>query len=169
MAGVFGERYYISMKDGSNVWQFFVYDVDRGIWMHEDNLHAEEFVRVDDELFCRSGNSIWALNGTMGEAEETPEWAAESGILYYAYANKKYISRYNIRLKMEVGASLTIALEYDSDGVWIPAGTVQMSRTGTATLPIRPRRCDHMRLRLSGTGNIRIYSIAKVLEVGSDV
>jgi len=60
-------------------------------------------------------------------------------------------------------------LEYDSDGVWIPAGTVQMSRTGTATLPIRPRRCDHMRLRLSGTGNIRIYSIAKILEVGSDV
>lgn len=169
VAGVFGERYYISMQDEDGAWQLFTYDVARGIWMHEDNLHAEQFVRVDDELFCRSGKKIWAMNGTAGDAETGMEWKAESGILYYSYANKKYVSRFNIRIKMEAGATLTIKLEYDSNGEWVTSGTVQMNSTGTATLPIRPRRCDHMRLQLSGTGDVRIYSIAKVLEVGSDV
>ena len=39
---------------------------------------------------------------------------------------------------------------------------------GSVALPIRPRRCDHLRLRLTGTGEMRLFSIARVLEKGSD-
>lgn len=173
VAGVFGQRYYISMNtkpDNSGEWHLFTYDHERNIWMHEDNLHAEAFAKVADELFCIADNKILALNGTMGDAEEGPDWKADTGVLYYAYANKKYVSRFNIRLKMESGAEMHVYLEYDSSGVWVPAGTVKIGdHTGTMTLPVRPRRCDHCRIRLMGNGNVRIYSIAKILEVGSDV
>lgn len=170
VAGVFGQRYYISMRDGSNNWHLFVYDGDRNIWIHEDNLHATSFARVDDELFCLDAdNHLLALNGTTGTPETNPEWIAETGVSYYQYPQKKYLSRFNIRMKMETGSTLSVYLEYDSSGVWEHQGTVNIQNTGTATLPVKPRRCDHLRMKLVGNGDVRIYSIAKILEVGSDV
>ena len=94
---------------------------------------------------------------------------AETGILYYAFANKKYVSRYNIRVKMEKGAEMEIYIEYDSDGKWQKKGKIKQAGTGSTMLPIRPRRCDHMRLRIVGRGEAKIFSITKILAVGSDI
>lgn len=58
---------------------------------------------------------------------------------------------------------------YDSDGIWREAGTVRRKGHGTFTVPVIPRRCDHMRLKLSGKGVVRVFSIAKILELGSDL
>ena len=38
----------------------------------------------------------------------------------------------------------------------------------TFAFPVRPHRCDHFRLKLTGTGGAKIYSITKTLEQGSD-
>ena len=168
-AGVYGQKYYISMKDAANVWQFFCFDVQRGLWMHEDNLHAECFAQADDELYVQSGNSIVALNGTVGTLEAPPEWLAETGIQYYSYPDKKYVSYFVIRLYMEPDTKIQLFLEYDSNGVWCYSGSLHVRRTGTITVPVRPRRCDHMRMRIEGQGEARIFSIARILEIGSDV
>ena len=169
-AGAFGERYYISMRDAAGEWQFFVYSIKKGLWIREDNLHAADFCACDDELYCLdSEGRLLALNGTDGEAETTLSWMAESGILYYEYPDHKYVSRYNIRLRMEEGAQVQVYLQYDSEGPWRLSGTIRSKGTGTVTLPIRPRRCDHLKLRLEGQGEVRIFSIARILEVGSDV
>ena len=37
------------------------------------------------------------------------------------------------------------------------------------SMPIRPKRCDHLRLRIVGEGDAKIYSITKTVEKGSDV
>ena len=39
----------------------------------------------------------------------------------------------------------------------------------TFLLPVKPRRCDHLRFRISGTGAFKLFSIGRVLEAGSDV
>ena len=78
------------------------------------------------------------------------------------------MSRYDLRLRSLEGGSLTVWLEYDSSGNWEEQETVSFSGTGSVALPIRPRRCDHLRLRLTGTGEMRLFSIARVLEKGSD-
>jgi hypothetical protein len=39
----------------------------------------------------------------------------------------------------------------------------------TFAIPIRPKRCDHMRLKVVGLGEAKIYSICKTVEQGSDV
>lgn len=169
VAGAFGDRYYISMRDSQNTWHLFCYDTRKGIWMHEDNLHVREFAQWGDELYALVDNRIVALNGTEGTPEEVVEWRAESGILYYRYPDKKYVSRYNVRLNMERGAKMQIFIEYDSSGLWEHSGRVEIPNTGTCTIPIRPKRCDHMRLRLEGKGDVRIFSVARVLEQGSDV
>ena len=168
VAGAFGDRYYISMKDAHETWHLFCYDVKKGIWMREDNLHAEGFAPLGDELYAKVGNSILALNGTDGAQEETVEWYAETGIQYYQQPDRKYLSRYNIRLNMERGSKMQIFFEYDSSGLWEFQQEVRLPVTGTAMIPVRPRRCDHLRMRLEGSGDVRIFSIARILELGSD-
>lgn len=181
VAGVFGQRYYISMKDGGDAWHFFCYDAGKGLWIHEDDLHAEQFAQVGDELYVQSANKIYAINGTGGTLETSVPWIAETGILHYeqrakgvGYQPVRYVSRFNIRMNVAKGARVQMFIEYDSKGPWIFAGNVEAGdiasdHTGAAMVPVRPRRCDHLRLRLEGTGDVRILSIARVLEKGSDV
>lgn len=168
-AGVFGQRYYISMRDVGNVWHFFCFDAKRGLWMHEDALKGECFASSGDELYVQSSNKIYAINGTAGTPETTPDWFAETGIMYYEYPNKKYVSRYNIRLKMDETARAQLYIEYDSSGVWTYSGDIRVPNTGTIKLPIRPRRCDHLRMRIEGRGDVRIFSITRILAQGSDM
>ena len=175
VAGVFGERYYISMKDASGKWQFFCYEARKGLWMHEDNLRVECFTAWGDELYAQVNNKILALNGTEGTLEAKISWAAETGIIHYEQGVSgkgtvpvRYLARFNIRLNMGRDAGMQMYVEYDSSGLWQFAGNVKLPHTGTATIPLRPRRCDHLRLRFEGSGDVKIYSIARVLEQGSD-
>lgn len=169
-AGSFGEKYYISMKDGSNAWSLFVYDLAKGLWHREDALQALCFAKCHDSLYCidKATGKLWDLQGAAGTAESSVSWSCESGILGYQYPDHKYLSRYNVTLWLDAGSEMTVWIEYDSSGDWIEGGRIENAGMGTRTLPIRPRRCDHLRIRLTGTGKMRLFSIAKILEVGSD-
>ena len=168
-AGAFGQRYYISMKDAQNAWHLFCYDAGRGMWMHEDASHCEMFASMDDELYALCDNGITAINGTVGTLEEEISWSCTTGLMTYEYPDKKYIGRFNIRVNMPMNAKLRMYIEYDSSGNWMYAGEYRLPHTGTVNIPLRPRRCDHLRLRFEGSGDIRLYSIAKVVEKGSDM
>ena len=61
-------------------------------------------------------------------------------------------------------------IQYDSDGKWEKRGVVRgMGKGVTFMLPIVPRRCDHLRFKIKGEGEFRLYSITRVLEKGSDM
>jgi hypothetical protein len=175
VAGVFGQRYYVSMADAYNAWHFFCFDAGKGLWMHEDELHAEGFAQVGDELYALVENGVTAINGTDGVLENGFEWSATTGIMHYEQNVSgrgaqpvRFVSRYDIRVNMERDTDMQMFIEYDSSGLWSYAGDIHQM-TGTITIPIRPRRCDHLRLKFVGRGNVRIFSIARVLGRGSDV
>lgn len=168
-SGAVRDRYYISMKDSTGQSQLFVYDMGRGLWMHEDGFKADAFARVDNELYALSDKLLYAMLGSSGEEEAFVSWEAETGILYYQYPDKKYVSRFNVRVQMEEGAEMDIYIQYDSSGVWERKGRIKLKGTNTVTVPIRPRRCDHMRIKLVGKGGFRLFSVAKIITFGSDV
>ena len=174
VAGAAGGKYYLSMLDEEENPALFVYDIARDIWLREDTLRVTSFARVDGELYAASGGRLLTLLGSLpvegSAAEETVSWEAVSGIQYYEYPENKRLSRYNIRLKLSRGATLAVHVQYDSDGVWHSAGSLSAAEEAVDSylFPVRPHRCDHLQLRLSGTGDVRIYSIARILEVGSD-
>lgn len=169
VAGTVRDKYYISMKNSNGEYQLFVYDMGKKLWIREDNFKADSFARIDDELYAVSGKLMYAMLGSEGELEAFVPWRAETGILYYQYPDKKYVSRFNVRCQMEAGAELNLYIEYDSSGEWENKGTVKLKGTGTLTVPVRPRRCDHMRIKLEGKGMFRLFSIAKIITFGSDV
>lgn len=170
VGGVLGNTYYLSMRTAAGDWSLFTFDFHRALWYREDALHAQCFAQADGELWCIDASGrLLAMTGREGEREEELSWAFETGILGYELPDKKYLSRYDLRLRMESGGRCELWMEYDSSGVWVPSGTVTFHGTGTATVPVRPRRCDHLRLRVTGTGDMKLFSIARNLEVGSDV
>ena len=65
---------------------------------------------------------------------------------------------------------MEVYVQYDSDGVWRSAGGITAAKdmTDACLFPVRPHRCDHLQLKLSGQGEVRILSISRILELGSD-
>lgn len=166
-AGAINGKYYISMKDARDQWHMFVLDTEKGIWIREDGTHAKQFARAGEELYYIEDNSIKCVRGTQGTPEDTVEWEATSGMIGYATVEHKYITRINFRMSLPKGSSLDMLMQYDS-GKWEKCGHIKGNGTNSFVLPIRTRRCDHFRYRLRGKGDIRIYSIARNMEVGSD-
>ncbi len=171
VAGVFGNKYYISMQDTVGDYHLFVYDTAKGMWHREDELHADCFCSCGDELYCiehGTGNILTMLGS--GSADTAPvEWEAETGMIGLSMPDMKYISRLNLRLMLPEYSQLSCYAEYDSSGRWEYLFTIAGQGTRTFALPVRPKRCDHMRLKLEGTGPMKLFSITKTMEQGSDV
>ena len=92
-----------------------------------------------------------------------------SAMIGYEYPGQKYLSRYNIRMKLGQWATCDLWIEYDSSGIWEKKGHMEgHGKVQTYMIPVIPRRCDHMRIRLTGEGEMQLYSIARLLGLGGD-
>lgn len=165
-----GNKYYISMRDDSNTWHLFVYDMAKGLWHKEDNTKVEAFCSCREELyFISHDRKIRTMFGSGEPDLDKVKWMAETGVFGTDNPDKKYISKLNIRLSLDIGTRIYIYIQYDSLGEWEYLFTMDGTTLRSFTVPIRPKRCDHMKLRIEGFGDAKIYSIAKTIEQGSDV
>ena len=82
--------------------------------------------------------------------------------------NAKGIGRLQIRFALDAGATAAVELQYDSSGVWERVGTISGEKKQSVVLPVVPRRADHCRLRISGTGGMVIHSITRQYSHGSE-
>ena len=170
-AGVLGNKYYISMKDSNNKYSLFVYDTAKGMWHREDNTQADGFCNCDGELYYidHEDGRIRTVRGSGDKDTSDVKWEAITGIIGTDSPDKKYISRIVMRLSLEVGARVYVYADYDSSGTWEHLFSMTGKSLKTFSIPLRPRRCDHLRLRLQGEGGAKIFSITKTTEQGSDV
>lgn len=169
--GAFGSRYWLSMEDEAGKWHLFCYDTNKGIWHREDDLKALCISAVGDSLYAineDTGDLIDLLGQAAGEKEGPVKWSATFGVTGYQDENQKYLSRYNIRMKINAGDIVRMFIQYDSDGVWHKEGQMMGKQTRTFMIPVIPRRCDHCQLKLEGTGDVRIFSVGRQYEQGGD-
>lgn len=176
VAGAIGSKYYISMRetkaDTTDKYNLFVYDSAKGMWHREDGTQVEDFCNYQGDLYYidHQDNNIKTVKGSQGVLESKPiKWTATTGVIGTDSPDKKYISRMDVRMSLEVGARVAFYAEYDSSGEWEYLFTMTGTRLGSFPVPIRPQRCDHMRLKIIGEGRANIYSICKTIEQGSDV
>lgn len=171
VAGAHGNKYYISMEDGSGAWHLYVYDTARGMWHREDDLRADAFCSCREELYCidhKTGKIITMLGSGTKDTGKV-KWMVQTGPMGTESPDMKYISRLVIRMTMGIGTRVRFFAQYDSMGGWEHLGSLTGTNLRSFSIPIRPRRCDHFRLRIEGEGEARIYSITKTIEQGSDI
>ena len=171
VAGSHGNKYYISMEDMSGKYHLFVYDTSKGMWHKEDDLHADYFCSCREELYCIDHDSkrIITMLGSGEQMKDKVDWMVETGPIFMEMPDMKYLTRLLLRMSIEMGGRFRISIQYDSFGAWEMQFAGSSTSTRSFTMPIRPRRCDHFRLRIEGTGDARIYSITKTIEQGSDI
>ena len=177
-------KYYLAVVDESNNRQLFVYDMDKGMWHKEGAFEGECFCLASwngfDALYYlqdikdNNGNvverTVKVVEGYEGFTDnEKVSWMAETGVLGCSSPDKKYISRISIRLSIGIGTRVYVSAEYDSSGTWEQLGAITGTSLNTFTFPVRPKRCDHLCLRIEGTDEAKIYSISKTYEQGSDI
>lgn len=171
VAGAVGNKYYVSMREvGTENYHLFVYDTVKGFWHREDDTQAVMFASLDNDLFYidYADHYIKSVKGQGVKEYGGIKWEAVTGILGTDSPDKKYISRIDVRLKLDVGSRVIIYAEYDSDGEWHQLYAMTGINLRSFAVPIKPRRCDHLRLRIVGNGDAKIYSISKTIEIGSD-
>lgn len=174
VGGACGDKYYLSVTDPENgtsaqdsVSHLFVYDSKRNMWHREDNLRLLHMCNVGQKLYGVDGaGRIVLLSGT--DTGDPVSWYAITGDLGLESPDRKYINKITLRLEMESESELTIDVEYDHEGVWNTLCALYGDRLGSFPVSVQPRRCDHLRLRLSGKGNVKIYSLTKTVMGGSD-
>ena len=169
VGGSHGNKYYISMKDNQGEYHLFVYDIAKGMWHKEDDLQVDSFCSCRGEMYAISNGKIITMLGSGTTDTDPVEWMVETGEIGISSPDMKYISRITLRMSMEVGAELGIYAQYDFSDEWEEVCTLRSDNLRSFSIPIRPKRCDHMKLRIEGMGVVKIYSITKTIEQGSDL
>ena len=172
VAGALGNKYYVSMVDSSDMWHLFVYDTAKGMWHREDETQVTDFCYCRGDLYFIDYHykQIKTIKGSVGDVETDPiDWVAVTGILGTSSPDKKYISRIDVRMLLQPGARVAFYIEYDSSGEWEYLFAMDGVSMRSFPVPIKPQRCDHMRLKIIGRGDAKIFSICKTIEQGSDV
>lgn len=172
VGGSDGLKYYVSMEDEDGQWRLNVYDTRTGLWHRSDGTQAVGWAMTDNLYFLDAGGGLW-LTGSIADPpegcteENDVEWEALFGDYTDESPNKKGVSKIMVRIELGEGAQARFWLQFDTDGTWREAGSLTASQKRSFQLPIIPRRGDHHRLKITGTGEMRIYSITREYYTGS--
>ena len=169
VAGSHGNKYYISMMDTNGKYNLFVYDTAKSMWHKEDDLQVDCFCSCDSELYAISGVQIVTLLGSGTRDTKPVEWMVQTGEIGMSSPDMKYISRMNVRMLLAIGATAEFYIQYELSDEWEHICTMTGTSLRSFSVPVRPRRCDHMKLKIVGKGEAKIYSITKTIEQGSEL
>ena len=165
-SGAYGDKYVMYCEDEKSNKYIFSYDTRKGIW-HRDLVDGAVVAMTDhgdDLLFC-TDYALYSYNGN-GDESESVSYMLESGVIGYETADAKFLVRLDMRIKLGFGTTMTVWMQYDSDGKWIEAvrhrGTTVTPRM--ETINVLPRRCDHFKYKITGKGDFQLYGLQKTYE-----
>ena len=177
ISGALGSRYFMSVENEEGRRELLVYDTGSNAWCREDGIEVTHFANLDGELYMlTSDGEIWSVNGNAPESlkdetcamEESVEWELITGPIGLDEPYSKYISRIQLHVACEPGSAVQAEIQYNEDGLWYEIFRLDPVKTRSMTIPLIPKRCRTMRLKLRGTGMFELYSVTKTIEQGSD-
>ncbi len=176
VGGVLDTRYYLHMRQPSTgETRLLVYDTERQLWHEEDvagDSEAEGWAMCSTgrQLYQWDGASLWATEPNREADRDTDEAKAalEKNVAFDAVTGDiglntpadKYVSRVTLRVDALAYSVVKLQASYDG-GAWETLGEAAVLNKYTrVNLPFGPTRHDTMRLRLTGTGQIAVRSVA---------
>lgn len=166
VSGVYQSKLYISCLLGGKR-AVLVYDPRTGIWDKEDDTVFQFTAYSDGQLHFVDVNKT--MRTIAGNQKETMNWYLESGDIVENSLNQKYIAKLKLNLWLELDSEVTVLLKFDDEPLWHKKGYIRSTRNKTYTIPIMPRRTGKYRIRLEGTGQMKLLGMSKEVEQGSEV
>lgn len=159
------------LADGERLLALFCYDVTKGVWTKEDDPAIRSMTYMNGVIYALAGTQIIMLDseGDLSGEIGAIESFAEFGDFTDGSPNRKAVSKVQLRLEIEEGAFVLVKIRYNSSGEWMTIKTIEAGNKRSVYIPVIPHRCDHYRIRIEGTGDWTLYSMARELYVGSAV
>ncbi len=153
---VFGPRYYVSAAGGT-----YAYDTRRRLWHRENELTFTDMCFAGGCVYADAANWLYCMGAkpTGFAWEATLTSSAEFGDTDYGIFNKKRPVRLRLRAEVESGASLTVYIKYDSGETWETLAALAPRQKGSVVISCPIKRCDHYRIKISGSGAYKIYAM----------
>jgi hypothetical protein len=158
-------KYYINIYNGTT-YSLYVYDALLQQWHMEDNLHVIDFAVVNNKIYAlASDNVIYMFNYPSGT---TVSWQAELDRFTLQYLGQKATNKIKIEVELETGSSMSVYIRTDGS-------EYRLLNTDTTTgyhyFPVfeLPRSAFWAQLKLTGTGNCKVYSVTREIIVNSDI
>lgn len=170
----YNHKYYLGLAGGFGTesrTELLVYDARAKVWHKEDDKMPYAMCG-GQTLYIALNTGIWEADAAADSEglEEDILWMAETGDYGLSSPNRAYTSRFLIRLSMLRGSWADLYIQYDSTGVWEHQGHIVCGPwLQTVSVPVIPRRCDHLRFRIEGKGDCKLFAIARQAKEGSDV
>lgn len=169
VGGVCGQKYYLCMTDMAGSWHLFAWDHDRKLWHRENGERAYEIVGFgEDAYLLTQTGQLKTIRGSKGASEGKVKWSCQSGKFMADHPDRKYVTRLNVRLRLDPGSRFRLYIRYDSAGEWVQVCSMVSAALRAYDIPVRVRRCDHYMLKMEGEGPCEVYSIVKTYQTGSD-
>ena len=184
VGGILNNKYYICMTDVKGERVLFCYDEERLLWHREGNIDIREFANNNMNLYFlareNNTNRLGLIDGVnmygnfSGQLkgfriEDDFSWCLETGLWGLDLPEHKYYSSVRLRVIAEKGAFIQVSFQYNSSGKWEKQISTRLDKTGSFSLPFTTPRCDHLQMQIKGQGKIKIISIARSIESGSDL
>jgi len=176
VAGGCLNRYHIVMEDVRGNPVYLVYDLQYGIWTKYDNLRVKCFTAGENgQIYAATKTEIFGVGSNENSmflnpmvSEEYVSWSATTGDIGLEYAGYKLLKRITLRAYIPATSEIVVQIAYDGRpfenvGVMRGHGDVQ-----SKSFDISPFRCDHYRIRFSGHGDVRIYTMQSTVEEVSE-
>lgn len=162
VAGTDGRYYYASLYNGST-YNLYVCDTRNGRkWWREDNLNVAAFARIGDDLYALAGNKIYRFNS----GNETIQWSFESERFTEWHMGKKVNNTVRIMAELEAGSQMNIYCSVDG-GDYALEESISTAGFKSCETKIKPRRCDYFKIKVTGTGGVKVYGFGRELMLGS--
>lgn len=167
VAGTYGNKYYISMKNESGEYELFVYDLNTNTFLKEDNMQFVDTAQKDGKLLAIDGDGN--LVEISGNTDATGiEWSAELREFNETINEKKGYSKLTMRVDLDEKAYMDVELALDS-GRFDKVKTVSRPGKNIVCINVPPNRCDCFRIRLSGKGGCRVQNLVREFIAGGEV
>lgn len=134
---------------------------------------AYGFVKDGKIALVSTSGELWSDEGmdeTVSWYMETADWTEDVSDAPQYGANKKGTGKVQLRMVLGEYSTCTVSMQFDSDGVWREVKSFRTENVKRSFyLPIIPRRNDHFRIRIEGTGHYELYSLSRESYKGSAI
>ena len=164
--------YLIRQSDAEVGWPFNV-----TLWIVQMLVHDTKAPdKVDLQLILDRNpitgewiNEECEILSSSFKPESYIEFTAESTDIGLLTPDHKRTSLLQLRVRMEKDSLLRVSAQYDG-GAWVQLHeTIAGKMIESLQFPVSCRRCDRMRLKLEGKGNVILYGITRTTESASEV
>ena len=159
-----GRRYYLSAEDEQGVRALYIYDTQTEAWNQEDGedilylgyLNGDVYACGNDNLVAILGQNVTGHGTTHGP----PSSYVELHPLMDDSKGEIVPVRLGVRVECGQNSELTLSVSYDG-GAWEKRATLESEGKRLWYVPLAPRACHSLGIRIDGDGEYLLQSVIK--------